>query len=129
MIALQSTTFTFLLVRGSSPTQKQKNWVGSLRRTYWAVFRPCAVLVPSGGGVNHRLGLYDAVLVKGNHIAEWPHPKWGRRCRSRPSLSPRTPRLELKDRAGFIDAPVKGSTSSSGRAASARDDAEQEAEA
>ena len=27
--------------------------------------------VRAGGGVNHRMGLYDAVLIKDNHIAAW----------------------------------------------------------
>lgn len=30
-----------------------------------------------GGGKNHRMGLYDAVLVKDNHIAHHPHEQLG----------------------------------------------------
>ncbi len=30
--------------------------------------------VRCGGGVNHRLGLYDGVLIKDNHIAAWTAP-------------------------------------------------------
>ena len=33
--------------------------------------------VAAGGGVNHRMGLYDAILIKENHIAlagGWPRP-------------------------------------------------------
>lgn len=36
--------------------------------------------VKTGGGVNHRIGLYDAVLIKENHIAA--AGAW-RRCSSR----------------------------------------------
>ena len=34
--------------------------------------------VAAGGGTNHRMGLYDAILIKENHAA-W-RAGWGRRC-------------------------------------------------
>ena len=46
--------------------------------------------VVTGGGTNHRVGLYDAVLIKENHIAR---PAASARCwRARPRL-PRRPTL------------------------------------
>ncbi len=35
----------------------------------WRVLEKYAVRV--GGGTNHRMGLYDAVLIKDNHLAAW----------------------------------------------------------
>ena len=41
----------------------RKTWPG------WRVLQKYAVRC--GGGVNHRMGLFDAVLIKDNHLAAW----------------------------------------------------------
>src|ERR1044071_1005070 len=75
-IALLSTTSTFLLVRGSSPTQRPKNWTGfrlltqprwprsvsdlDLCRTKWHPF--CRVERPAWNGVSPRLSFWNISL-------------------------------------------------------------------
>ena len=43
----------------------------------WRVLDKYAVRC--GGGQNHRMGLYDAVLIKDNHLAGVPTPQLARR--------------------------------------------------
>jgi nicotinate-nucleotide pyrophosphorylase (carboxylating) len=63
-----------------------------------------AVLV--GGGANHRVGLYDMVLVKDNHVAQLDRREWGNQLealvtRSK-SANPSLPvEIEVVDFAGF----------------------------
>ena len=47
--------------------------------------------VAAGGGTNHRMGLYDAILIKENHIAARRQPRQGRpRAPARPTPSCRS---------------------------------------
>jgi nicotinate-nucleotide pyrophosphorylase (carboxylating) len=43
----------------------------------WRLLEKYAVRM--GGGTNHRMGLYDAVLIKDNHLAALPIDDWGLR--------------------------------------------------
>ena len=39
----------------------------------WRLLEKYAVRM--GGGINHRIGLYDGILIKDNHLAGYPDPK------------------------------------------------------
>jgi nicotinate-nucleotide pyrophosphorylase (carboxylating) len=62
--------------------------------------------VLTGGGANHRVGLYDMVLVKDNHVAQLDRREWGNQLESVVSRSkavnPSLPiEIEVVDFAGF----------------------------
>ena len=61
-------TLTHTFVDAVSGTRAQ---ILDTRKTLpgWRVLQKYAVRC--GGGVNHRLGLFDAVLIKDNHLAAW----------------------------------------------------------
>lgn len=62
--------------------------------------------VLAGGGANHRVGLYDMVLVKDNHIAQLDRREWGNQLealvvRSKQSSATLPIEVEVVDVAGF----------------------------
>jgi len=59
-------TLTREFVRGVSGTQTR---IRDTRKTLPLLRRLDKYAVRMGGGVNHRMGLYDAMLIKENHIA------------------------------------------------------------
>ncbi len=74
----ERTALNFLQLLSGTATQTQK-YVGAIRGTRAVVLdtrktvpglrRAQKYAVACGGGTNHRLGLYDAILIKENHIA------------------------------------------------------------
>ncbi len=67
-------TLTSKFVAAVSGTQAQ---VLDTRKTIPGYRHLAKYAVRCGGGVNHRLGLYDGILIKDNHLAGWQqlHPK------------------------------------------------------
>jgi nicotinate-nucleotide pyrophosphorylase (carboxylating) len=62
--------------------------------------------VLAGGGANHRVGLFDMVLVKDNHVAQLDRSEWGNQLESlvarSKSKNPRLPiEIEVVDFEGF----------------------------
>lgn len=61
--------------------------------------------VRTGGGANHRMGLYDMVLLKDNHLAGWRPEEAARRVASFRRTHPRVPiEIEAKTHAEVVTA-------------------------
>jgi len=71
----------------------------------WRLLEKYAVRM--GGGTNHRFGLYDAILIKDNHLAALPIADWGLRIeealRQARSVRPAVPvGIEVNDLNQFV---------------------------
>ena len=76
--------------------------------------------VAAGGGTNHRAGLFDAILIKENHVARRA-AGWGRRCAARARRG-RTCRVEVevRDAAEIDEALEAGADAAAARQHDAR---------